>query len=233
MKKFLILLVGISSILGCSNNNSDSNNNSVTSVSDVDGNSYNVVTICNQTWMKSNLNVLHYRNGDIIPQVTDDLQWASLTTGAWCYYKNNTSNGPIYGKLYNWYAVNDPRGLAPIGWHIPTRNEVLIMIDCLGGYQLAGGKIKTTGISQWASPNLGATNSSGFTGLPSNGRNSTMPGSTTPAAGFGAEGYYGNWWTSSLNGAYATELRAFYDYSFVNVTETSPTSGFAVRCIKD
>jgi Fibrobacter succinogenes major domain (Fib_succ_major) len=74
-----------------------------------------LTTICDQDWMIKNLDVDHYRNGDPIPQVTDLTAWHELTTGAWCYYENNTANGTVYGKLYNWYAVNDPRGLAPSG----------------------------------------------------------------------------------------------------------------------
>ena len=91
-----------------------------------------VVTICNQYWMPKNLDVDHYRNGDPIPQVTDPEVWGTLTTGAWCYYNNDPANGAVYGKLYNWYAVNDPRGLAPAGWHIPTEAEMIVMSDCLG-----------------------------------------------------------------------------------------------------
>jgi uncharacterized protein (TIGR02145 family) len=101
--------------------------------------------------MQSNLNVSHYRNGDVIPQVTDPTAWSSLTTGAWCYYNNDTANGTVYGKLYNWYAVNDPRGLSPQGWHVPTDAEWTNLTSCLGGESLAGGKMKATTL--WDSPN--------------------------------------------------------------------------------
>ncbi len=111
-------------------------------VSDIDGNIYKIVTIGNQTWTKSNLNVSRYRNGDPIPQVQDPSQWANLTTGAWCYYNNDPANGLIYGKLYNWYAVNDPRGIAPIDWHVPSDAEWTILTDFLGGINVAGGKMK-------------------------------------------------------------------------------------------
>jgi uncharacterized protein (TIGR02145 family) len=133
-------------------------------VTDVDGNTYLPVTICNQTWTKSNLNVTHYRNGDVIPQVTDPTQWANLTTGAWCYYNNDPANGAIYGILYNWYAVNDPRGLAPQGWHVPTAAEWSSLTNCLGDASVAGEKLKSTS-TLWQSPNI-ATNVSGFTALP-------------------------------------------------------------------
>ncbi|MGD1006866.1 MAG: fibrobacter succinogenes major paralogous domain-containing protein, partial [Ignavibacteriaceae bacterium] len=88
-----------------------------------DQSSYKTVKIGEQTWMLGNLNVDHYRNGDAIPEVEDPAQWGNLKTGAWCYYRNDPGNDKKYGKLYNWYAVNDPRGLAPEGWHIPTQAE--------------------------------------------------------------------------------------------------------------
>jgi uncharacterized protein (TIGR02145 family) len=101
------------------------------------------VTIGSQVWASKNLNVSTYRNGEIIPHVQDQNAWAKLTTGAWCYYDNDPSNEAKYGKLYNWYAVNDPRGLAPVGFHIPTHEEWLTLTDYLGGEALAGGKMKS------------------------------------------------------------------------------------------
>ena len=101
------------------------------------------VTIGSQVWTSSNLNVEIYRNGDVIPQVKDEKAWKELTTGAWCYYNNDPSNGTKYGKLYNWYAVNDPRGLAPKGYHIPTDAEWSTLIDYLGGEDLAVSKMKS------------------------------------------------------------------------------------------
>jgi uncharacterized protein (TIGR02145 family) len=124
------------------------------------------VTIGSQIWTGCNLNVDTYRNGDPIPQVTDPTAWASLTTGAWCYYNNDSANGPTYGKLYNWYAVNDPRGLAPVGYHIPTNVEYNTLITTLGGTLIAGGPLKETGTTHWTAPNTGATDSTGFTALP-------------------------------------------------------------------
>src|ERR1022692_1573344 len=101
------------------------------------------VSIGKQTWMAENLNVTSYRNGDKIPQVQDANEWSKLTTGAWCYYQNKTEYGFIYGIMYNWYAVNDSRGLAPKGWHIPSDAEWLEMINILGGTNEAGIKMKT------------------------------------------------------------------------------------------
>ena len=101
------------------------------------------VTIGSQVWTSKNLDVATYRNGDVIPQVQDENAWENLTTGAWCYYDNDASNGTKYGKLYNWYAVNDPRGLAPNGYHIPTDAEWTQLSDYLGGGE-AGTKMKST-----------------------------------------------------------------------------------------
>jgi len=115
-----------------------------------------------QRWMTRNLDVDTYRNGDLIPEVQNQATWESLTTGAWCYYNNDPATGDIYGKLYNWYAVNDPRGLAPFGWHIPSSSELTTLANFLGGLTVAGGKLKATGTTYWSSPNTGATNSSRF-----------------------------------------------------------------------
>jgi uncharacterized protein (TIGR02145 family) len=101
------------------------------------------VIIGSQVWTSTNLNVSTYRNGDIIPQVKDKDAWAGLTTGAWCYYENDAANGTKYGKLYNWYAVNDARGLAPKGYHIPSDAEWTKLTDYLGGRSAAGTKMKS------------------------------------------------------------------------------------------
>jgi len=148
------------------------------SVTDINGNIYPTVNIGSQSWMQKNLNVSKYKNGDIIPQVTNATQWAALTTGAWCWYNNDSATyAATYGKLYNWYAVNDPRGLAPEGWHVPSEtewNKFVTYLDpiadttCLGGCNqslTAGGYMKTTTL--WTTPNTGATNSSGFSSIPS------------------------------------------------------------------
>jgi len=107
------------------------------------------VSICNQVWMVKNLDVATYRNGDPIPQVADAAAWAGLTTGAYCYYNNDSATyAANYGKLYNWYAVDDPRGLAPAGWHVASDAEWTELTNCLGGEALAGGKMKQLGFAQ-------------------------------------------------------------------------------------
>lgn len=190
------------------------------------------VQIGTQEWMTKNLNVSRYRNGDPIPQVTDPTQWNFLTTGAWCYYMNNTANGLVYGKLYNWYAVNDPRGLAPAGYHVPSYEEWTTLATFLGGTSVAGGKMKSTGTLQsgtglWKAPNTGATNSSGFTGFPGGGlfNNAT----------FIDLGSSGTWWsTTSYNVGYAWCCGLNFGYRDVGITPNFNKSfALSVRCLKD
>ncbi|MBS7786934.1 fibrobacter succinogenes major paralogous domain-containing protein [Flavobacterium sp. CYK-55] len=190
------------------------------------------VQIGTQIWMTKNLNVSRYRNGDPIPQVSNPTQWANLTTGAWCYYANNSANGTIYGKLYNWYAVNDPRGLAPQGWHIPSDVEWTTLVSFLGFADFAGGKMKTTGTLQsgtglWRSPNTAATNSSGF---------SALPGGYVADNGSGSFllDKYGYWWSTTEFGSQRANARILnYTDGGITTLEFFKDNGFSVRCIKD
>jgi uncharacterized protein (TIGR02145 family) len=201
------------------------------------------VTIGTQIWSSTNLDVTTYRDGTPIPQVTDPTAWSNLTTGAWCYYNNNSVNGTTYGKLYNWYAVagihdNDPntpnKTLAPLGWHIPSDTEWSTLINNLdptanGGQvypNIAGGKMKSTGTTLWVSPNTGATNISGFTGLPGGtfGGNNTFYGINTN----------GNWWSSSeINGSEAWYRYINYDNTNAARHFANKTFGHSVRCVRD
>lgn len=184
------------------------------------------VTIGNQVWMAKNLDVSNYRNGDPIPQITDLSRWNSLTTGAWCYYKLDPANGQTYGKLYNWYAVNDPRGLAPNGWHIPTDNEWWTLVTNLGGEAVAGGKMKNNGTSYWKSPNTGATNSSGFNALPGGYLNGILT--------FDQMGIVGSYWTSTQVSSTAAYSRTIVNYDPGIFRGVSPKEGFvSVRCVKN
>jgi uncharacterized protein (TIGR02145 family) len=182
------------------------------------------VQIGTQVWMTKNLNVSRYRNGDPIPQVTNQAQWANLTTGAWCYYQNNTSNGIIYGKLYNWYAVNDSRDLAPVGWHVPSDAEWTTLTTFLGGESMAGGKMKATTL--WLTPNTAANNSSGFTGLPGGFRNEL--------GSFLNIGNFGFWW-SNIDGGTTTAWNRclIFNNSAVCGGYNYKLDGFSVRCLKD
>jgi uncharacterized protein (TIGR02145 family) len=188
------------------------------------GNHFQGVTIGAQVWMNKNLDVATYLNGDSIPQVTDPSQWEGLTTGAWCYYNNSSSYDSIYGKLYNWYAVNDPRGLAPAGTHIPTDGEWTTLTNFLGGEANAGGAMKT--ITLWNPPNAGATNSSGFDGLPG--------GYRFNFGVFYTIGYFGYWWSSTpFNEATAWYRNLYYNYTNTARYDAAKTNGFSVRCIRD
>jgi uncharacterized protein (TIGR02145 family) len=188
---------------------------------------YPSVTICCQSWMTKNLDVDTYRNGDAIPQVTDPTTWAALTTGAWCYNNNSPANDAIYGKLYNWYAVNDPRGLAPEGWHIPTDFEWTTLENCLGGASIVGGAMKEIGTTHWTTPNLGATNISGWTGLPGGYRNPTN-------GTFISVGNYGYWWSSTeFNTSFAWLRYLFFNNGTLSRDGSPMQGGFSVRCIRD
>lgn len=194
---------------------------------DFDNNLYPIINIGTQNWLQTNLNVSHYRNGDPIPQVTDPTEWYNLTTGAWCYYNNDSATyASLYGKIYNWYAVADPRGLAPQGWHIPDTIEWNTLQDFLGGELIAGDKLKDTTI--WVNNGIGvmATNSSGFTALPGGYRDFPGP--------FNDVTRYTSWWSSNSDGPGYAWYRALLDNcSCLYKYWDSNRTGFSVRCIKD
>jgi uncharacterized protein (TIGR02145 family) len=195
-------------------------------VIDIDGNNYTSKFIGTQEWMSENLKTTRYCNGELIPNITDNSEWIGLTSGAWSYFNNASSNDVIYGKLYNWYAVNDIRNICPCGWHLPTEAEWSILTNYLGGNQVAGGKMKTIGTSIWQSPNTGATNISGFSGLPGGYRSNIGL--------FNAQGIYSYYWNYSdsvLNTA--SSIYLLYSTSNSNQTTSDKKSGLSVRCIKD
>ena len=187
-----------------------------------------VVRIGHQIWMSKNLNVGRYRNGDLIPHVTDPNQWGSLTTGAWCWYNNDSVTYHVYGKLYNWYAINDPRGLVPKGWHVPDNAEWDTLASALGGSNIAGGKMKDTGTLHWMPPNLGATNSSGFTAFAGGERNSY-------GFEFDAIGYFGVWWSTTPGGSGNFWVYSLnYNEESIDAVDFYPKNeGVSVRCVRD
>lgn len=197
------------------------------SIKDIDGNMYKIINIGTQVWMAENLKVTHYRNGVEIPNVTDSVDWKNLTTGAYCNYDNNVNNVAIYGRLYNWYAVNDTNNLAPEGWHIPSDEEWQTLREYLGGS--AGGKLKESGTVHWSNPNTGATNESGFTALPAGLRYFT--------GDYIDLGYSANFWSSSNygdNDYFIIYWRLYCDSSEDwRMGYYWPQSGFSVRCLKD
>ncbi|MEP6846032.1 MAG: fibrobacter succinogenes major paralogous domain-containing protein [Panacibacter sp.] len=202
-------------------------NNPTSDVITVTTAKYPSVQIGSQKWMAKNLDVSRYRNGDKIPHVKNPATWAALTTGAWCYYNNDSANGAIYGKLYNWYAVNDPRGLAPNSYHIPSDAEWTTLTTFLGGDLVAGGKMKETGTTHWAAPNTDATNSSGFTALPGGFRYYADNGNDGAFYGIGTSS---SWWSST---GYAWYRYLVYNNGSVFRYSDYLRVGYSVRCIKD
>jgi len=191
---------------------------------DIDGNTYTSIIINGQEWMQQNLAVTKYRNGDPIPTGLSNTTWQNTTSGAYAIYNNDAANNTLYGKLYNWYAVNDSRGLCPTGWHVPSDGEWTTLETNLGGSSVAGGKMKAT--SGWNSPNTGATNESGFTALPGGYRG--YDGT------YGDVGSYGHWWSSTVDGLTSAWYRILhYNGSNVNRLLNDKQFGFSVRCVRD
>ncbi|MBU0712688.1 fibronectin type III domain-containing protein [bacterium] len=208
----------------------------IRSVTDIDDNVYKVVKIGNQWWMAENLKVKRYRNGNLIPNVTDGMTWANLETGAYCNNFNIEYYGNVYGALYNGYAVNDSRNIAPEGWHVPSDEEWKELEMYLGMSQSEadtfgwrgtdeGGKLKETGTNHWNSPNTGATNVSGFTALAGGYRDGLSDWSLP--------GYRAYFWSSTgleSSGAYARCLI----YNNSNISRSSGKGdGYSVRCVRN
>jgi uncharacterized protein (TIGR02145 family) len=232
MKKQLFCLFTLFILISCSYAQKMTGSSlKVGQVADIDGNVYKTVKIGDQWWMAENLKVTRYRNGDEIPEKTDDDEWDS-STGGRCSYKNDSANFAIYGALYNWFAVNDSRILAPEGWHVPTDEEWQELIDNLGGDTLAGGKMKSTGTIKngdglWRGSDENTTNESGFSALPGGYRYSHGV-----FDGVGSNAYF---WS-------ATESRggnAWYRYLYYGTTNVYRDdsdwrqAGYSIRCVAD
>jgi uncharacterized protein (TIGR02145 family) len=207
-------------------------------VTDIDGNIYQTVKIGDQEWMLENLKVTHYRNGDPIPNVSDSGTWDNLSTGAYCDYNNDVNNVAAYGRLYNWYAVDDSRNLAPEGWHVPTDEEWKQLEMYLGLSQAEadaigfrgtdeGGKLKESGTFYWQTPNTGATNESDFTAMPGGCRGEN-------AIHWGI-GDYALFWTSTEHTISSLGWRRYLKYNESRIFRSNfgKQSGLSVRCVKD
>jgi uncharacterized protein (TIGR02145 family) len=195
-------------------------------VADQQGNTYATIVIGGQEWMAENLRTTTYANGDTIPNITDGTQWSNLTAGAWVYYNNDIQYENPYGKLYNWYTVADARNVCPTGWHVPTDLEWTALTNYLGGETVAGGKMKSNGTQYWYSPNFGATNESGFSGLPGGVRQNSGTFVT-----IGYEGQYYSSTENNANTAWKRDLNNNEDYA--NRTNVNKKSGVSVRCLRD
>jgi uncharacterized protein (TIGR02145 family) len=197
----------------------------VNPISDIDGNTYRIVQIGSQCWMAENLKTTKYRDGTAIPNVTDNTRWSILTTGARSVYSNNMRRyNAIYGQLYNWYAVNDSRGLCPTGWHVPSDAEWTQLTNFLG--ENAGGKMKASGSQYWQSFNARVTNESEFTGLPAGNRSSIGT--------FHSFGSLGFWWSSTMSDTNLVLNRYLSDsYGGLIRSQYATRYGFSVRCVQD
>jgi len=196
-------------------------------VTDIDGNVYHTEIIGTQVWMVENPRAAHYRDGTAIPCVSDNEEWSSLTTGAFCLPELDSSACiDAYGFLYNFHAVNDSRGLCPEGWHVPTAEEWRTLIDYLGGVEVAGGKMRETGSGLWRISVPGSISESGFSAIPAGGRGRFGSASDV--------GYYATWWSStSFDSTYAWHWGLYPDRNSIRSNPGHKSSGFSIRCIKD
>jgi uncharacterized protein (TIGR02145 family) len=201
------------------------------SMTDQQGNQYRTIRIGAQNWMAENLKTTIYRNGDPVPMVETKAAWQELTTGAYSYYENNSSNNCPYGKLYNWYAATDSRNICPLDWHVPTEEEWIILENYLGGFALAGGKMRSTGTSYWSLFNGGATNESGFSGLPGGYRAIDL----LSVNDFLQLKGQGVWWASTPEGTEYARYRGMSGGGETSLFSgaTLRGSGYSIRCVQD
>ena len=206
-------------------------------ITDIDGNNYRTVIIGKQEWMCENLKVSKYNDGKIVPNVNGDSNWKNLNSGAWCNLKNSDSLGKIYGKLYNWYAV-DTKKLCPSGWHVPTYDEWLVLAKTLdinfnvednSSDTIVAKALKVTGTKYWESPNT-ATNSSLFTALPAGYFKSLNISEYSD----GFIDNHANWWTTFNSNGFIVFFGIDYDtFCMKSEEDIHKTDGKSVRCIKD
>jgi uncharacterized protein (TIGR02145 family) len=224
--------------LSCISNNKESTKVEINDKASYEYLSFNEVVIGKQVWMSENLNLGKFRNGDNIPEAKTANEWIKSIVNkqpAWCYYDNDSTKGKKYGKLYNYYAVIDPRCLAPAGWRIPSDVEWTVLTDYLGGEDIAGKKMKS--INDWYTSNdeVVGTNESGFSALPGGDRcsNTRINDSNSTFNGFF---YYGGWWSSTKSDLGELWMRCLI-HGFDNVSRYESTlinkNGLSVRCLRD
>lgn len=210
-------------------------------VTDVDGNSYNVIAIGDQCWLKENLKTTHFKNGVAITSTLTNAQWTNSLSAACADCDNNPTNTAVYGKLYNWYAVSDTSGLCPVGWHPSSRSdwkrleayldpmsdtmELISMVSPVLGISL-----KEVGFSHWLPPGIPmsvVTNSSGFTALPG-GMRANFDGTYWDIK------YRGEFWTSTYkNSANSYSIIIEHSWNMLSETNHHIRTGMSVRCVKD
>lgn len=193
-------------------------------VTDFDGNVYNTVKIGTQVWMVRNLNVTHFRNGAPILYVTGNaLQ--PLSSGAYCNYDNDINNSAIYGRLYNWWAVNDSRNISPPGWHVASDAEWSTLAKYLGGNWIAADKLMEKGNTHWQNASATITNEAGFYAL---------PGGVAFMDRFFYLGFEGNWWSSTRE---MPNRVVFYNIQkiggLLSQNKALESNGFSIRLIQD
>lgn len=214
-------------------------------ITDIDGNTYQTAKIGNQIWMAENLIVTHYRNGDAIPNVTSKTEWKNLLIGALCNCDNDEIHVATYGRLYNWYAVNDSRNVAPEGWHVPSDEEWKELEMYLGMSQSEtdtagwrgtneGGKLKEKGRNHWRNPNTGSTNESGFSALPGGYRDADGSFGNLFGYNFSYTGFLACFWTSTECNSDQAWYRALSnDHSGISRSRSRKKYGYSIRCVRD
>lgn len=195
-------------------------------ITDIDGNTYDVIKIGTQDWLAENLKTTRYNDGTSIPLVTDAGTWWGLMTPAYCWYNNDSASyAQTYGALYNWYTVETGK-LCPAGWHVPMESEWTLLINYLLGESVAGGKLKEIGTTIWNAPNTGATNESGFTALPGGYREYNGV--------FSNIGYHSYWWSATEDsGSSARYYLVTYDSSTIITSVRVMILGLSIRCLRD
>lgn len=201
-------------------------------VKDIDGNSYGLVTIGSQTWLKENLKVQHYNNGDLIkttPSDSTNIFFENEPKYQWACNANNASSAN-YGRFYTWYVINDSRNICPAGWHVPTMEEWHQLVAYLGGRTVAVGKLKEMGNTHWNLPDSSATNETGFTALPAGEHNYNGENNY--------QGYICSWWSTTKEDIQTGENSMIFrlvtgnpGISLKGYKEES--KGLPVRCIRD
>jgi uncharacterized protein (TIGR02145 family) len=233
----ICLTLAFTFLVGCTKEDNPVEEPEVTenTVKDVDGNIYTTVTIGTQVWMVENLKTTKYRNGDPIPNVIDETEWIQLTTGGQSNYNNDAAIANKYGKLYNWFAVNDSRNIAPIGWHIPTKVEWETLINyAKANAGTSGSEVKALSAnSDWKSSHV--------IGSPGNDilQNNSLAFSAIPGGfhsvsyGYTSIGGVGFFWSSSINENRAYNLKFYWGQRYFGLSTDSKNMGASVRCIKD